>query len=894
MTGRTFIDGKGHRHKLGKKLGSGAEGDVYAVESNSELVAKLYSASAAAGRAEKVTLMARHTTELLERFVAWPCDVLLDGPGGRVSGFLMRKASGRQLHDLYGPKSRLQYYPQAGWKFLVVAATNLARAVAAVNSQGHAVGDLNQRNVHVDERAVVTILDADSFHVRLGRREFSCGVGVDSHTPPELQGVPLGTVPRTANHDAFALAVSVFQLLFLGRHPFAGLSLAGDLSVAGAIRQGKFAYGPNAANRRMRQPLGTASIDIVPSTMADMFERAFTSQTRPTAAEWASTLERLAGSLEKCALHSGHEFRQGLTECPWCKLEIETAVIYWLAPVVTALPNFDFAGAWAAIAAVREPSPPAVASPLLIQPSSAAYSARRKILIARAWGGLAALLLASPVALSVPAAVALTFRYRGASADHDAQGLLLVLVTLIAGVAGLVLYLVEKQLRLPFAAALIVGRSRQASTPVVDAADGFLEQFRNLRRELERQKQEYERLPEVRAHRFQELANTVRQRALDAYLDKHRIIDATITNIGSSRSSTLLSYGIETALDVNASAIEAIPGFGPSLASWLVAWRRDLERRFVFDASRYDDSADRRRIDQEEARRTLQLRSELAGGAAKLKSIAEAAARQMELSASRRAEVNAELARVSADASTLPHPVGIAAVALAIAVLASSVQLGLYGVLRPNSATPPAPVPSIATAPAAPLAPKVPTAQDHYDLAISLVKQKKFGEAESELRTAVALDDTRADAWHELGYVLLRQKKYKDSAEASARAVGLDSKKAGTYRNLGLALSSLADWPKAIQAFAKAVELEPKLHEHHLSLAVALKKGGRLADARKELESVLLLKPDSADAVLELGRVCLLDDDTEGARVQLGRLEQLDPKKAIIFRREIDSAEEPE
>ncbi len=888
----TFVDGKGRRHKLTHKLGSGAEGDVYAVESNSDLVGKVYSVTAAVIRAEKVTLMAASATETLERFVAWPRDVLLDCPGGRVTGFLMRKAAGRQLHDLYGPKSRLQYYPQAGWKFLVIAAANLARAVAAVNAQGHAVGDLNQRNIHVDERAVVTILDADSFHVRLGGRDFPCGVGVDSHTPPELQGVPLGSVPRTPNHDAFALAVSIFQLLFLGRHPFAGLSLAGDLSVAEAIKQKKYAYGPNAATRRMKQPLGTPSIDIVPPTIVDMFERAFVGQTRPNAAEWAESLERLAGSLATCAAHPGHEYRQGLSECPWCKLEIETAFIYWLAPVLTALPNFDFAAVWSAIAAVLEPSPPAVAPPLLVQPSPAADTARRQILMARVSGGVAATLLAALVAASSPVGAASFFGLRGVAAESVAQGWLLAFIALIAGATGAGLYLFERRFRLQFVAALTANRNRQANVFAPDAA-ALLKQFRSLKADLERQKREYEQLPEVRARRFQELSNTVRQRALDAFLDKRRIIDASIPNIGSSRKMTLLSYGIETALDVKASAIEAIPGFGPSLASRLMQWRKDIERLFVFDASKYDDSADRRRIDQEEAARTLRLRSELAGGAAKLKALAEAASRQMELSAARRDEVDVEIACASANLSVFPNTAGLAVGAGAIAVIAMSLQLGLYRPIRPNSVAPPSTAETPTAVPATTPTPRIPTAQERYDSAVGLVKQKRFGEAEPELRQAVALDATRFDAWHELGYVLYKLEKFEESVTASQRAIELDAKSADSYRNLGMAYASQVKWDAATVAFEKAAELEPKVAKHFVSLSIANRKLDKLAASRKAIETALTLEPNLPEANLELGRLCLKEDDFECVLEQLRVLRTIDSKRAEQFSDEIDKALAP-
>lgn len=52
---------------------------------------------------------------------------------------------------------------------------------------------------------------------------FHCDVGVPLWTPPELQGRDFRGLTRTKNHDRFGLAVLMFQLLFMGRHPFAGV-----------------------------------------------------------------------------------------------------------------------------------------------------------------------------------------------------------------------------------------------------------------------------------------------------------------------------------------------------------------------------------------------------------------------------------------------------------------------------------------------------------------------------------------------------------------------------------------------------------------------------------------------------------------------------------------------
>ena len=72
---------------------------------------------------------------------------------------------------------------------------------------------------------------------------------------PELQGGRLDRTDRTANHDAFGLAVMAFQLLFMGRHPFVGGFLGGsDMPMERAIEEFRFAYSSDRNRTRMEAP----------------------------------------------------------------------------------------------------------------------------------------------------------------------------------------------------------------------------------------------------------------------------------------------------------------------------------------------------------------------------------------------------------------------------------------------------------------------------------------------------------------------------------------------------------------------------------------------------------------------------------------------------------------
>lgn len=69
-----------------------------------------------------------------------------------------------------------------------------------------------------------------------------CVVGTEDFTPPELHGVSLSSVKRTQPHDNFGLAVAIFQLLVMGKHPYAGRYSEADLGLGQSIAQNRFAF----------------------------------------------------------------------------------------------------------------------------------------------------------------------------------------------------------------------------------------------------------------------------------------------------------------------------------------------------------------------------------------------------------------------------------------------------------------------------------------------------------------------------------------------------------------------------------------------------------------------------------------------------------------------------
>ena len=389
--------------RFSQVLGRGGEGTVYGIEGRPDQVAKVYLTTPDELKVRKLRAMAKAASPLLFKIAAWPTALLNNR--GVVCGFLMpRVAARRDIHELYGPKSRSEAFPEVDFRFLVHTAANVARAFAVVHDHGHVLGDVNHGNVLVGPDGTVMLIDCNSFQISAGE-VFTCDVGVPLFTPPELQGQDFRGLRRTANHDRFGLAVLLFHLLFMGRHPFAGLYLgSGELPIERAIAEYRFAYGPDRHSYLMKRPPNTVSLEAMgPETTAlftQAFSRAGSAGRRPDAKTWVTALDKLKRELQLCQRVSWHHYPRGLTNCPWCEIEAQTGVRLFGQKISTPGPTgrIDVSKLWGAIVAVRDPGEdPALPSerswrppPYANLPSGIWKALRRLAAVAVGCGGLVA------------------------------------------------------------------------------------------------------------------------------------------------------------------------------------------------------------------------------------------------------------------------------------------------------------------------------------------------------------------------------------------------------------------------------------------------------------------------------------------------------------------------
>ena len=333
-----LVDSQGGRIRLADNPKSGGEGSVHGVIGSPNLVAKIYHSGSTA-EPEKLRLLIAAKNDALLRIAAWPTGTLHEKKApAAVVGFLMPKISGyEEIHRLYSPGDRLQIFPDADWRMLATAAMNLAAAFQAVHEHGFLVADVNEANTFVAADGSIRLIDCDSFQVRTADgRVFRCGVGRPEFTPPGSPGTGASlNIDRDENHDRFGLAVMIFLLLFMGRHPFPG-----------GIQQNQFLYSRNGSTRGSSPPPGALTLDALPFSLAVLFERAFAppgNGKRPSPAEWYSALAEFRDQLQQCPSVQTHYYHPVANRCPWCRLEAKYPVRLFRFPARSRLSLKDAA-----------------------------------------------------------------------------------------------------------------------------------------------------------------------------------------------------------------------------------------------------------------------------------------------------------------------------------------------------------------------------------------------------------------------------------------------------------------------------------------------------------------------------------------------------------------------
>jgi len=577
-----LFDAEGRPIALGRELGRGGEGAVFELARDGGFVAKIYHESVEARRVRKFTAMARLATPNLLKIAAWPIGTLHSSPGGTLVGLVMPRVVGhREIHELYSPAQRKLHFPKANWAYLVHVAMNCASAFEVVHAAGHVVGDVNQSGVMVGERATIQLIDCDSFQIRGEHELFPCVVGVPQYTPPELQGQNFRDVIRTPDHDCFGLALLIFHLLFMGRHPFAGrFAGQGDMPIEKAISEGRFAFSRRASQLQMAPPPNTLPLEALPGDVANLFESAFAfprRTPRPSAARWREAMTALKAKLRTCPADKGHLYPATLPACPWCGIMRLGGPNFFATvsgdPSAVDVPYVNVAALWGEIEAVA--APPFSPGP---PPLNAFKPVGRPLP-----EGLADLLLFRRLS-ALTAGGGLALAICNLSTPLDVIGLILFA---LFGLVCLVLNFVGGLGRERSERRYEVARCKATLRPLLDhwkhanlvAQTRFYAYKKNLAADRD---------AAARVHvdfqkEIHDLESRAREDQLYEFLDRYLIGDVKLPGIGPGRLAALRSFGIETAADLDPFRLQAVRGIGDTTIGELLKWRTGLESQFHYD-----------------------------------------------------------------------------------------------------------------------------------------------------------------------------------------------------------------------------------------------------------------------------------------------------------------------
>jgi len=611
-------DSRGRLLTLGAALNQGGEGSVHAHPEQPSSLVKIY-ANATNERAEKILALldyARQVDASLLKHAAWPTEAIYAaGHQRKVIGFAMPRIKGRPIHSFYSPKERKQTFPNMSWRQLIKISENTAIAFEGLHQSGVVLGDINEGNFLVTDEGYVKLIDCDSYQISHGGLTFKCPVGVGMWTPPELQGQSFADLVRTPDHDAFGLAVLIFQLLFIGRHPFAAKRRE-DHSIEQAIQNNLFAYSREVADTGVVAPDLSLAVPSVGQAVFRLFEQAFLANSpygeslvicpscsttnrlrrsspatalfrcgscqvslpngshhaRPSASAWVEALRDLESNLVTCPNNKTHQHLRS-QRCPFCDLETRGYFAF--------SPSFD-----GAHVPTSELGPDPAVRRLWEEIRSAAVPVYN-------------LPILSPqrtVGRPLP---------RGISRINPRfyQGWALVIAAVISvywigGFASLAIFIgvsmilsgketraFRKEMTLR-QEALSSFRKQCANleTELINERDRLAAVLEKIRHEAAQTFQAIEQLQLAYRNGVKELDQKRRDVQLRAHLNKYLIARRKFTGLGPIRKALLQANGIETAADVYFARyrVRGIPG---EVWDALRKWSQRQCQQFVFDAS---------------------------------------------------------------------------------------------------------------------------------------------------------------------------------------------------------------------------------------------------------------------------------------------------------------------
>jgi tetratricopeptide (TPR) repeat protein len=151
------------------------------------------------------------------------------------------------------------------------------------------------------------------------------------------------------------------------------------------------------------------------------------------------------------------------------------------------------------------------------------------------------------------------------------------------------------------------------------------------------------------------------------------------------------------------------------------------------------------------------------------------------------------------------------------------------------------------------------------EMAGTLFRQGKLGQAEKVCRQVIAARPANADAHNILGVTLNAQGKGPEAIESLTRATKLAPHAASIHANLGEVLRQNGELDRAVEALDRAIELDPDNAQALNNLGIIHYERKQFEQAADFYRRALAIQPAMAEAHNNLGNALRLTGDVDGA-----------------------------
>lgn len=225
----TVYDYDGNPLELGQcdEKASGGEGIVYTYAANPKFLIKIYKSETLEDENKmrdirrRIQDMSRISALSGANFLAWPVLPVFNEQQ-QIIGFVMRKCEGFSFLALRGPAYINKYFPNWDRYDLAKVALDYVEKVQELVKHKVFINDFNPSNFLVDKNGKVSFIDCDSFQIPASSGDVNISkTYYASHVAPELlRDKSLLNHPRNIHHLEFGVAITVFQILMCGLHPY--------------------------------------------------------------------------------------------------------------------------------------------------------------------------------------------------------------------------------------------------------------------------------------------------------------------------------------------------------------------------------------------------------------------------------------------------------------------------------------------------------------------------------------------------------------------------------------------------------------------------------------------------------------------------------------------------